>query len=54
MSFYIYQLIKLLSLLNNAIYLSITITWVLQDHILRDSWVCCMNFDFDSALDGLH
>jgi hypothetical protein len=29
-------------------------SWVLQDHILRDSGVCGMDSDFDSALDGLH
>jgi hypothetical protein len=27
---------------------------MLQDHILRDSGVCGMDSDFDSALDGLH
>jgi hypothetical protein len=28
-------------------------TWVLQDHILRDSGVCGMDSDFNNALDGL-
>ena len=28
-------------------------SWVLQDHILRDSWICGMNSDLDNALDGL-
>jgi hypothetical protein len=28
-------------------------SWVLQDHILRDSGVCGMDVDFDNALDGL-
>ncbi|MCI13036.1 hypothetical protein A2U01_0034148 [Trifolium medium] len=28
-------------------------SWVLQDHILRDSVVCGMDYDFDSALDDL-
>ncbi|KAK2443362.1 hypothetical protein QL285_014474 [Trifolium repens] len=28
-------------------------SWVLQDHILRDSGVCGMDSDFDNALDGL-
>jgi hypothetical protein len=27
---------------------------VLHDHILRDSGLCGMDSDFDSALDGLH
>jgi hypothetical protein len=27
--------------------------WMFQDHILRDSEVCGMYFDFDNALDGL-
>ncbi|MCH94764.1 hypothetical protein A2U01_0015729, partial [Trifolium medium] len=29
-------------------------TWVLQDHILKDSEVCGMDSDFGRALDGLH
>jgi hypothetical protein len=28
-------------------------SWVLQDHILRDSRVCGMGFDFDNAFDSL-
>jgi len=28
-------------------------SWVLQDHILRDSGLCGMNSNFDNALDGL-
>jgi len=28
-------------------------SWVLQDHILRDSGLCDMDSDFDNALDGL-
>ncbi|KAK2455796.1 hypothetical protein QL285_003218 [Trifolium repens] len=28
-------------------------SWVLQDHILRDSGVCGMDSDFNNALDGL-
>ena len=28
-------------------------SWVLQDHILRDSGLCGMDLDFDNALDGL-
>ena len=28
-------------------------SWVLQDHILRDSGLCGMDSDFDNALDGL-
>ncbi|MCI61183.1 hypothetical protein A2U01_0082440, partial [Trifolium medium] len=28
-------------------------SWVLQDHILRDSGACGMDSDFDNALDGL-
>jgi hypothetical protein len=31
-----------------------TQSWILQDHILRDSRVCGMDSDFDSVLDGLH
>jgi len=30
-----------------------TQSWVLQDHILRDSGLCGMYSDFDNALDGL-
>jgi len=30
-----------------------TQSWVLQDHILRDSGLCGMDSDFDNALDGL-
>ncbi|PNX70509.1 auxilin-like protein, partial [Trifolium pratense] len=30
-----------------------TQSWILQDHILRDSGVCGMDLDFDKALDGL-
>ena len=28
-------------------------SWVLQDHILRDSGLCGIDSDFDNALDGL-
>jgi len=28
-------------------------SWVLQDHMLRDSRLCGMDPDFDNALDGL-
>jgi len=28
-------------------------SWVLQDHILRDSEICGMDSDFDNVLDGL-
>jgi hypothetical protein len=27
--------------------------WVLQNHILRNSGICCMDSDFDNDLDGL-
>ncbi|RHN77582.1 hypothetical protein MtrunA17_Chr1g0156331 [Medicago truncatula] len=29
-------------------------SWVLQDHIMRDSGICDIDLDFDNVLDGLH